>query len=197
LNCPNKIPRVINASLAGNNDSRPELNDPNEPCRYCKKLGHAIKNCLKLINKNRKEETESLKDTLRPSPTEFTFRAVDFEGVDTNGTSKGIYLSAIINNEPVSCMCDSGSDVNFMPYDLVEPENIIEMSMKSYTADRTVIEILGPCRVSVQLVNQVTIESDFLISKWVACPMLGTTWLKENTTSWDITFGVLNIQGLI
>jgi len=36
-NCPNQIPRVIDASLAGNNDSRPEPNDPNEPCRYCKK----------------------------------------------------------------------------------------------------------------------------------------------------------------
>jgi len=25
--------------------------------------------------------------------------------------------------------------------------------------------------------------------------MLGTKWLKRNTTSWDLTFGVLNIQG--
>jgi len=136
-----------------------------------------------------------LKDTLRPPPNEFTFQAVDFEGVDTNGTRKRVYLSAIINNEPVSCMCDSGSDKNCMPYDLIEPENIIEMSMKSYAANGTVIEVLGHCRVAVQLVNQVTIEFDFLISKRVACPMLGTIWLKENTTSWDLTFGVLNIQG--
>jgi len=49
--------------------------------------------------------------------------------------------------------------------------------------------------VAVQLVNQVTIESDFLISKCVSCPMLGNIWLKKNTTSWDHTFGVLNIQG--
>jgi len=92
-------------------------------------------------------------------------------------------------------MCDSGSDVSFMPHDLVKPKNIIERSMKSYAANGTVIEVLGHCRVAVQLVNQVTIESDFLISKRVACPMLGTRWLKENTTSWDLTFGVLTIQG--
>jgi len=179
--CPNKIPKSVeariynfNSSLAGNNDSRSELNDLNETCRYRKRFGHSIKNCFKLVNKNREGETESLKDTLWPPPTEFAFRAVDFEGVDTNGTSKRVYLSAIINNEPVSCMCDPGSDENFMPYDLVEPENIIEMSMNSYAANGTVIEILGHCRVSVQLVNQVTIVSDFLVSKRVACPMLGT-----------------------
>jgi len=82
-----------------------------------------------------------------------------------------------------------------MPYDLVEPKNIITMSMKSYAANGTIIEILGHCRVAVQFVNQVTVESDFLISKRVACPMLGTRWLKKNTTSWDPTFGILYIQG--
>jgi len=51
-NCPNKIPRAIDASLAANNDIRPELNDPNEPCRYCKKAGYTVKDCFKLPNKN-------------------------------------------------------------------------------------------------------------------------------------------------
>jgi len=78
-------------------------------------------------------------------------RIVDFEGVDTNGTSKRVYLSAMIRDKPVSCMCDSGSDVNFMPYNLVEPKNIIAMSIRSYAANGTIIEILGYCRVAVQI----------------------------------------------
>jgi len=77
----------------------------------------------------------------------YTVKVVDFENVDTHGTSKRVYLSAVVNDKPVLCMCDSGSNANFMPYNLVEPKNVISMSMKSYANNGTVIEIFGHCMV--------------------------------------------------
>jgi len=124
-----------------------------------------------------------------------TTRIVDIENVDTNGKSKRVYLSVVVNCKPVLCMCDSGSDVNFIPHSLVDPKTILPVTGKSYAANGTVIEIIGQCKVVTQFVNQVHVESDFLVSKRVACPMFGTKWLKKNNSSWDVASGIMNIQG--
>jgi len=58
-----------------------------------------MRDCVKLRNKKQEKKTGKSRVTLRPPPTEFTVRAVDFEGVDTYGTSKRVYLSAIVNNK--------------------------------------------------------------------------------------------------
>jgi len=92
-------------------------------------------------------------------------------------------------------MCDSGSDVNFMPCSLVDPKTIYPMTGKSYAGNGTVIEIVGHFKVLTKFANQVHVESDFLVPKRVACPMFGTKWLKENTSSWDFASGIINIQG--
>jgi len=35
--CPNKVPKcTTNGTQASNTNNKPDLNDPNEPCRYCK-----------------------------------------------------------------------------------------------------------------------------------------------------------------
>jgi len=196
--CPNKISRVVDSSSTVTNDNRPEFINPSEPCRYCKKLGHTVKDCYKLSNKKATDLTPTIVGEVVhtvASATDYTFRIIDSENVDTHGTSKRVYLGAVINDKIGSCMCDSGSDVNFMPYHLVEPKHIISMSMKSYAANGTVTEIMGHCRLTVQLANQVKFDSDFLISKRVARPMFGTKWLKENTSSWDFESGNLTIQG--
>jgi len=92
-------------------------------------------------------------------------------------------------------MCDAGSEANFMPYSLLDSKKVRHMNTKCYAANGTAIEVLGHCRVTIQLANQVRVESDFLVSKRVACPMFGTKWLEENTSSWDLACGTLTIQG--
>jgi len=99
-----------------------------------------------------------------------TAKIVDFVNVDTNGKSKRVFLSAVVNRTSFLCMCDSGSDVNFLPYSLVDPNTILPMTGKSYAANGTFIEIFGHCKVVTQFDNQVRVESDFLVSKRVACP---------------------------
>jgi len=92
-------------------------------------------------------------------------------------------------------MCDAGSDVNFLPYNLVDLKKIKATTMKFYAANDTTIEILGRSRVTIELANHVKVESNFLISERIACPLFGSQWLKKNTTSWDFASGTLNIQG--
>jgi len=86
---------------------------------------------------------------------------VDFVNVDTNGTSKCVYLSATVNDKDVLCMCDARSDVNFLPYNLLDPKRIKATTMKFYAANGTTIKILGHSRVTIQLANHVKVESDF------------------------------------
>jgi len=35
--CTSKVSKIANTSQSSNNNSKPDLNDPNEPCRYCQK----------------------------------------------------------------------------------------------------------------------------------------------------------------
>jgi len=93
-------------------------------------------------------------------------------------------------------MChDADSDVNFLPYDLVDLKSIKPTTVKFYAANSTTIEILGQSRVTVKLANQIKLETDVLISDRLACPMFGKQWLKKHTTSWDFASGTLTIQG--
>jgi len=55
----------------------------------------------------------------------------------------------------VLCMSDADSDVNFLPYDLINPKLIKPTAEKFYAANGTTIEILGQSRVTVQLANRV------------------------------------------
>jgi len=138
-------------------------------------------------------KNEAIKTTV--SSIEPTRRVVDFENVDTNGESGRVYLSAVVNGKFVLCMCDTGSEDSFLPYNLVDPKMIFPTTGKSYAANSTVMEILGRCKVEVEFDNQIQVGSDFLVSKRVACPMFSTKWLKKNTTSWDFASGTMTIQG--
>jgi len=108
-----------------------------------------------------------------------TLRIVGFVNVDTKGTSKCVYLSAVINDKSVLCMCDADSDVNFVPYDLIYPKLIKPTALKFYAANGTTIGILGLAQVTVHLANRVKFDAEFLISERVACPMFGTSMAKK------------------
>jgi len=122
-------------------------------------------------------------------------RMVSFVNVDTKGTSGCVYLSATINDKNVFCMCQADSDVNFLPYDMIDPKLIKPTTVKFYAANGTTIEILGQACVTIQLASQIKFETDVLISEKLACPLFGKQWLKKHTTSWDFVSGKLTIQG--
>jgi len=68
--CPNKIHSTTNPTQASNKNNDPDLNDPNEPCKYCKMTGHTVKHCYKLAKQKLAEDAEKLKtDSLQPSIT--------------------------------------------------------------------------------------------------------------------------------
>jgi len=90
-----------------------------------------------------------------------TLRMVSFVNVDTKGTSKCVHLSVTINDNYVLGMCDADSDVNFLPYDLIDPKMLKPTAVKFYAVNGTTIEILGQVRVTVHLANQIKFDADF------------------------------------
>jgi len=178
-NCPSKIPRVIDASLAGGNNSRPEPNDPKQPCGYCKKPSHTVKDCFKLVNKKQAEEAEKLKlDSLQPPVS--SARVISSDNISKPTRDKFVYISAYINDVLTNCLCNSGCAVNLLPVEFVNPSDILPSTCTLFAAGGTPIEVLGHCKVLLQLKNSFFIETDFIISPSIKEPMLGIDWLTKN-----------------
>jgi len=72
-----------------------------------------------------------------------------------------------------------------MPYDLVDPKDILSVECRLYAANGTVIEVLGHCKVIIIFDNKVKVESDFIVSKGVPEQMLGIDWLTKNEVHWN------------
>jgi len=128
--CPNKVPKSTNTTQSINKNSKPDLNDPNEPCRYCKKTGHTVKDCYKLANKKFAEDAEKLRtDSLQP-PNAIA-RVVSSEGVPRPTKDKFVYIAATIIGILTNCLCysDSGCDVNLLPVHYVNLNHVLPSNL--------------------------------------------------------------------
>jgi len=179
----NNITRNV-SDAATNNTPSPRIYDEKKRCWICNDEKHLASSCLNKppsdidILPDKITETDKTTTTNESVPIRYwckepTLRMVNFVNVDTKGISRCVYLSATINGKNVLCMCDADTDVNFLPYDFVDPKSIKPTAMKFYAANGTTIEILGQARVTVQLANQIKCETDVLISDRLACPMFG------------------------
>jgi len=195
--------------LAGNNDSRPELSDPNEPCRYCKKVGHTDKDCFKLANKKQAEEAEKLRldylqpnvssaklistdhndkinepnksnDVVRPSKEEDGNTVRNVVAGDTDDDL--IYLEVLLNGTSRACLCDTGSQLSLIPQRFVDPENIVPKISRIRAANGVIIDTLGSCKVNIQIGENFHVDSEFIVSTHTNIPVLGMDWMTTNAT---------------
>jgi len=179
--------------LAGNNDSRPELNDPNGPCRYCQKVGYTVKECFKLANKKQAEEVERLiLDSLQPPVS--SVRVISPDNPSKPTRDKFVYISAHINGVLTKYLWDSGCDVNLLPVEFVNSSDILTSTRTLFAAGGTPIVVLGHCKVSLQLKDCFFIETDFIISPSIKEPMLGIEWLTKNAARWNFQEGTIIIR---
>jgi len=170
-NCPNRIAKVTTTTPGSNTNNKPDLKDPNEPCRYCKKTGHTVKDCYKLANKKLAEAAEKLRtDSLQP-PNAIA-RVIFSEGIPKPTRDKFVYIAATINGTPTKCLCDSGCDVNFLAVHYFNINDVLPSNCKLSAAVGTPIEVLGHCKIPIQLENSLSIETDFIISPSIKEPML-------------------------
>jgi len=182
----NIIPKNVSETATNNTANSARIYDEKRRCWICNDGKYFAFNCPNKspsdINIIQDAITEPDLPTIIDEPLLFdmrrepTLQMVSFVNVDNKGTSRCVYLSATINDRSVLCMCDADSDVNFLPYHLVDPKFIKPTTAKFYAANGTTIEILGQSRVTVQLANHVKFESEFLISERVACPLFGSKW---------------------
>jgi len=91
-----------------------------------------------------------------------------------------VYIAAtIINGTLTDCQCDSGCDVNLLPIHYVNLNDVSPSNCNLSAAGGTPIEVLGHCKIPIQLKNGFLIETDFTISPSIKEPMLGIEWLTK------------------
>jgi len=167
-NCPNKALKDNNTTQTSYNNNKPDLNDPKEPCRYCKKFGHTVKDCYRLVNKKITEDAERLRtDSLQPPVT--SARVISSIDDPKPTRDKFVYISATINGNVTRCLCDSVCDVNLLPVHFVNLENVLPSDFKLFAAGGTSIEVIGHCRIPIQFENGFLIDTDFII--WLSCSL--------------------------
>jgi len=110
------------------------------------------------------------------------------------GRGKFVYISAFINCKKTDCLCDSGCDVNLLPVHFVDLCDVLPSECKLYAVGGTPIEVLGHCKLTIQLENCFLVETDFIISPSIKEPMLGIDWLIRNAARWNFLEGTIIIQ---
>jgi len=91
-------------------------------------------------------------------------------------------------------LCDSGCDVNLLPVHFVNLENVLPRASNLLAAGGTPIEVIGQCRIPMQLENGFIFDKDFIISPSIKEPMLGIDWLTRNEARWNFLDGTIMIR---
>jgi len=112
----------------------------------------------------------------------------------SSGTPKFVYIPAYINGVLTDCLCDSGCDVNLLPVKFVNLNDVLLSSCELFAAGGTPIEVLGHCKIPLQLKDSFFIETDFIISPSIKEPMLGIQWLTRNASRWNFQDGTIMIR---
>jgi len=166
---------------------------PMNPADIVKKTGHTVKDCFKLAKKKQAEEAEKLRlDFLQPPVS--SARVISADNTSKPTRDKFVYISAYINGVLTDCLCYSGCGVNLLPVEFVNPNDILPSNCTLFAAGGTPIELLGHCKVPLQLKNSFFIETDFIISPSIKEPMLGIDWLTKNAARWNFKEGTIMIQ---
>jgi len=187
------VPKITAITQASNNNNKPDLNDPNKPCRYCKKTGHTVKDCFKLAYKKIAEDAKKLRTDSLQSPNAIA-SVVSSEGVPQPTRDKYVYIVATINGILTNCLCDSGCYVNLLPVHYVYINDVLPSRCRLSAAGGTPIEVLGHCKIPIQLENSFAIETDFIISPSIKKNMLEIEWLTKNAARWNFLDGTIIIQ---
>jgi len=98
---------------------------------------------------------------------------------------KFLYIAATINGNLTNCLCDSGCDVNLLPFHFVNLNDVLPSDCKLYAAGGTPIKVIGHYKITIQLENGFLIETNFIISPSIKEPMLGIEWLTRNAARWN------------
>jgi len=88
----------------------------------------------------------------------------------------------------------SGCDVNLLPVHFVNLDDVLPSDCTLFAVGGTPIEVLGHCRIPLQLKISFFIETDFIISPSIKEPMLGIDWLTKNAARWNFLEGTIIIQ---
>jgi predicted aspartyl protease len=88
------------------------------------------------------------------------------------------YLKMIVDNRPVQCLIDSGSEASILPSKYVRQESIQRTNNSLRAANGSNIPVLGEAVVPIR-VGGFRSDIKAIISDHIPEPMIGNDWLRD------------------
>ena len=107
---------------------------------------------------------------------------------------KRAFLKVLINGHEKMCLLDSGCETSIVPPDCAEGIRLKKTRSRLLAANGTKVPLLGEARLRVRL-DGLTLDGNFLVSKFVSEPMLGIDWLERHRVTWNYGPGSVTIDG--
>ena len=148
-------------------------------CFYCGREGHFPEIAIR-------SSSQGHRDPLDPRS-----RALTAYGKNP----RKVYLEVLVDDEPVDCLQNTGSEVTIIPRSLVHelPKRPIVSQIPA--ANGTIIEVLGEVDLRVMLEGEEVIIRG-VASDHVAEMLLGIDWLEDKGAVWNLRWGELYMKGL-
>jgi len=99
-------------------------------------------------------------------------------------TDHPLYIKAYIKQKEFTFLVDTGCDRYIMPKKLLGKELLEEVDCKLYAANGTSITVIGEVVLELHQGGEI-LPTRFIVSNYVAEPILGIEWLRSNGLTWD------------
>ena len=156
-------------------------------CYNCGREGHISANCSEKGNKDREGEPMRMTDKNGKKSREEEQNAVRKIG-------STLYARMEVNGKSVDCLIDTGSEVNLMPAEMLDANEIQPTSRKLQAANGTRIGVLGEVELLVQVAN-ICLPTKFVVSDQIDETLIGVDWLQTNGCYISFPENIMTIQG--
>jgi hypothetical protein len=105
-----------------------------------------------------------------------------------------VYLQGVIEAQSTLILVDSGSDISIVPLRMVMKKTITPCTTRIFAANGSPLNILGTSELSFTI-NNLHFRTVFFVSQEVDEVILGISWLRQESVTWNFTSDILLIRG--
>jgi len=179
-------------------DSRPTFQRRKKEdvvCFGCSTRGHYARECPNKGVVKKEEKKEDVKATQTVDLSKVTPKEAKANSSWAFDQNFPVYVYLKIRNKTVSCLVDTGCDLNLLPGDLLSDDEQLEPHQSKVTAaNGTPISIIGKKVFQIKL-NDVAFETEMLVSRDVDEAMIGVQFLMQHDSCWHVSKGTVVIDG--
>jgi hypothetical protein len=104
-----------------------------------------------------------------------------------------VYLQGVIEAQSTLILVDSGSDISIVPLRMVMMKTITPCTTRIFAANGSPLNILGTSELSFTI-NNLHFRTVFFVSQEVDEVILGISWLRQESVTWNFASDILLIR---